>query len=396
MNNQLYLTEQSNGRIWKMLNSHDWNKMGEEIRYAIEDSFKTGNFSRIGYLISDTIGDIFSYEKKENEPPQVEKDTQLEKRNFKKSVLSKKGSVSSIICMVLGGAGMLTSGTIFLVFSGITLLSGINVFDNAIPFIIFLFMICWGVVDYGLDQRRNIKRAERYIDLCDGQTYIDISNLSAQMGKSKKKVLKELKKLIAKGYFPQGHIDNQESCFIITDSTYREYMEIERQRSALNENQADKEKTSVNLEKENNCSPVDKLIIEGEEYLIKFSQVEEKMRSVSMNFRIHELESTLNQILDRLRQNPDEIGKMEKFMEYYLPMTLRLVEKYSEFDAIMTPSDDVKEAKEEIEKTIDTINIAFRDLYDKLFLEDVYDVTADAKVLKTMLEKEGFSDSPFK
>ena len=74
-------------------------------------------------------------------------------------------------------------------------------------------------------------------------------------------------------------------------------------------------------------------------------------------------------------------------MEYYLPMTLRLVEKYSEFDAIMTPSDDVKEAKEEIEKTIDTINIAFRDLYDKLFLEDVYDVTADAKVLKTMLEK---------
>ena len=105
MNNQLYLTEQSNGRIWKMLNSHDWNKMGEEIRYAIEDSFKTGNFSRIGYIISDTIGDIFSYEKKEYEPPQVKRDTQLEKKNFKKSVLSKKGSVSSIICMILGGVG---------------------------------------------------------------------------------------------------------------------------------------------------------------------------------------------------------------------------------------------------------------------------------------------------
>ena len=82
---------------------------------------------------------------------------------------------------------------------------------------------------------------------------------------------------------------------------------------------------------------------------------------------------------------------MQKFMNYYLPTTLKLVEAYEEFDSVSVPGEDILSAKAEIEKTLDTINQAFVELLNKLFRASVFDITTDAQVLQTMLAKEGLT-----
>ena len=82
---------------------------------------------------------------------------------------------------------------------------------------------------------------------------------------------------------------------------------------------------------------------------------------------------------------------MYKFMDYYLPTTLKLVQAYDEFERISQPGEDVLEAKREIEATLDTINLAFTELLNKLFKNAAYDAAADAQVLQTMLAKEGLT-----
>ena len=58
--------------------------------------------------------------------------------------------------------------------------------------------------------------------------------------------------------------------------------------------------------------------------------------------------------------------------------------------------ENIKTAKEEIEKTLDTINDAFETLLDDLYQDTAFDVTTDASVLQAMLEKEGLTGSDFK
>ena len=107
--------------------------------------------------------------------------------------------------------------------------------------------------------------------------------------------------------------------------------------------------------------------------------------------KLFQLENLLKEIFDRIKEHPEQMSQMQKFMNYYLPTTLKLVQAYSEFDSISAPGEDIISAKAEIEKTLDTINKAFVELLNNLFRDSVFDVTTDAQVLQTMLAKEGLT-----
>ena len=82
-------------------------------------------------------------------------------------------------------------------------------------------------------------------------------------------------------------------------------------------------------------------------------------------------------------------------MNYYLPTTLKLLDAYEEFDSQPVQGENIKTAKQQIEQTLDTINIAFENLLDKLFTDEVLDVSSDISVLETMLKQEGLTGSEF-
>ena len=51
---------------------------------------------------------------------------------------------------------------------------------------------------------------------------------------------------------------------------------------------------------------------------------------------------------------------------------------------------------ETIEKTLDTLNIAFEKLLDSLFQDTAWDVSSDISVLEMMLAQEGLTKDDFK
>ena len=86
---------------------------------------------------------------------------------------------------------------------------------------------------------------------------------------------------------------------------------------------------------------------------------------------------------------------MYKRQEYYLPTTVKLVESYAEFDSAGVEGENIRTAKEEIEKTMDTINEAFEKLLDDLYQNAAFEASADARVLKTVLAQDGYMKSDF-
>ncbi|MEG2373131.1 MAG: 5-bromo-4-chloroindolyl phosphate hydrolysis family protein, partial [Niameybacter sp.] len=107
-------------------------------------------------------------------------------------------------------------------------------------------------------------------------------------------------------------------------------------------------------------------------------------------------ETIIVKIFDSVERNPKYTGDMRKFMEYYLPTTLKLVKAYGEFERVDIQGENITTAKKEIEETLDTINEAFEHFLDDLYQEAAFDVTTDAEVLQSMLARDGWTETDFK
>lgn len=424
------------------MSDQNWNDIGKQIREAVQGALVSGDFKEMNQVISESVnkavaeaknqaGQAMAEVKKKADQTRVEARKQTGRTTFKETkqddyrvkqpprIKTKKvGNVAGVLLTVFGGIGtgfasigVLVTLMLFLAKGAVLPLVGASAFLFG-----FIFMI-----DRGCMKRNRIKRAERYVALCGGKSYIDIEELARQMGKNKKHILKDVKKMIKLGIFPEGHLDAQESCLILDDATFREYLKLEKERKALEmedkvarmqekqkakgayvmqEKQAGDEKTKTQtgqdvqgtLEIEGIDDPeLAALIKEGNDCIRKLRRLNEDIEGEVISAKLSLLENLLQEIFDRVKEHPEQMPQMQKFMNYYLPTTLKLVEAYGEFDDVSVPGADIASAKLEIEKTLDTINQAFAELLNKLFRSTVYDVTTDAQVLQTMLAKEGLT-----
>lgn len=111
--------------------------------------------------------------------------------------------------------------------------------------------------------------------------------------------------------------------------------------------------------------------------------------------KLYQLDYLLQRIFMVLKEHPEKCPQMRKFMDYYLPTTVKLVESYADFDRAGVQGDNIRTAKSEIEKTMDTINQAFEKLLDDMYQDAAFEAAADAKVLKTVLAQDGYMKSEF-
>ncbi|MBD5499797.1 MAG: hypothetical protein HDR10_01130 [Lachnospiraceae bacterium] len=133
------------------------------------------------------------------------------------------------------------------------------------------------------------------------------------------------------------------------------------------------------------------MIAEGMECIRKLHALNDKIPGEVISQKLYCLESLLKDIFDNVREHPEQMHRMHTMMDYYLPTTLKLVEAYEDFDRISVPGKDIIDAKAEIERTLDIINQAFKELLNNLFQDAVFDATTDAQVLQTMLAREGLT-----
>ncbi len=227
----------------------------------------------------------------------------------------------------------------------------------------------------------------------------ELEDLARDTGKSKRYVTKDLQKMLALGMFPEGHLDEQMTCFMLNDTVYRQYLDAENsrkireaeERKALAqkaEKQPDKQAPNMQQEQE---TELNAMISEGMECIRKLRDLNDQIPGEAISAKLFRLEGLLKDIFDGLQDHPEQMHRMHKLMDYYLPTTLKLVEAYADFDRISAPGEEIISAKAEIENTLDTINRAFTELLNNLFQNAVFDATTDAQVLKTMLAREGLT-----
>ena len=204
-----------------------------------------------------------------------------------------------------------------------------------------------------------------------------------------------MKKMITKGWFCQGHLDEKESYLMVSEHAWNQYtalMEDMKQRKA--EEQAAQKKMREEYDR---LSPeVQKIVQAGDEYVRRIKAANDAIPGEVISAKISRMELLVDRIFDRVEQNPDSVNDMRRMMDYYLPTTMKLLEAYEELDAQPVQGENIISSKKEIEDTIDTLNVAFEKLLDSLFQDTAWDVSSDISVLHTMLAQEGLTEDGLK
>ena len=416
--------------------NNDWEHFGEEIKQTIQDAIDTKDYSRLNQMVSDTVNHAMDcvsagiknggwyrdpktgqplYGNKKNtgsrsgaenqgyRPNQESKMSEM--RNYSQnrpvpvSPRYLKGTSVKI-----GGTFLAATGAVFgltsVIFLIITLIgSVITAFDVVSGLIIGIFavaFISFAVMTYvGVDMVRTVGRFRQYVSVLRDREFCDIKEIASATGRDVRKVLKDVKKMITKGWFCQGHLDEKESCLMVSEHAWNQYtalMEDMKQRKA--EEQAAQKKMQEEYDR---LSPeVQKIVQAGDEYVRRIKAANDAIPGEVISAKISRMELLVDRIFDRVEQNPDSVNDMRRMMDYYLPTTMKLLEAYEELDAQPVQGENIISSKKEIEDTIDTMNLAFEKLLDSLFQDTAWDVSSDISVLHTMLAQEGLTEDGLK
>ena len=245
----------------------------------------------------------------------------------------------------------------------------------------------------GIRSVMRVGRFEKYLKALGSKTHCELNQLARMVGKSPKFVRKELKGMIDDGMFLEGHLDEEETSLITSDDSYVHYLEV-RQKQAVQRQQEvmETKKQQDDAEEQKRDARVQEVLDRGNAFIRDIRACNDAIPGQEISDKISRMETLVRKIFDRVEEHPEVVPELKKLMDYYLPMTVKLLKAYADMDAQPVQGENIQNSKREIEATLDTLNTAFEKLLDSIFKTTALDVSSDISVLNTLLAQEGLTD----
>ncbi len=385
---------------------NDWNNLGRDVKDIVQHAINSGDFSALnrdlGATLDSALGNVAqsmkragnAYSNKYSYRPFGGYRSPSQKQRMKEAreefalfVNTNGAKALGLLFTTLGIALTIMFGVTVGVLGILSLFIGSIASKIGTVMMIFLPAMALSAIMgiCGNRLRKKIKRFRSYVKTLNGKPYANVKDLAKSVRKSEKFVRKDLKKMIDKRMFLEGHLDKKGLCFMATDDAYEQYIETERNMEERMAEEAQRPKTQLSED-------VKKVIEEGNRYIEEIRRSNDAIPGVEISNKIYHLENVIRRIFQRVEKHPELINDLHKFMDYYLPTTMKLLNAYEELDKQDMQGENIKTAKQEIENTLDTINIAFENLLDSFYKETAWDVSSDISVLKTMFAQEGLTE----
>ena len=134
------------------------------------------------------------------------------------------------------------------------------------------------------------------------------------------------------------------------------------------------------------------VIYQGKRAIADIRRLNDEIPDERMSAQIDLIERLTTQIFDCVRQNPEKLGQIRQFLNYYLPTTIKLMEQYVTLQNQSVKTENITEGMQKIEDLLDKVIVAFQRQLDALFESDVVDITADIRVMEQMMASEGLTE----
>lgn len=137
---------------------------------------------------------------------------------------------------------------------------------------------------------------------------------------------------------------------------------------------------------------LDALIEEKDRALGEMRRLNDAIPDEDVSHQIDELETTTAKIIDHVVAHPEKLPQIRRFMNYYLPTTLKILNAYDRMGAVGVSGENIDGTMDRIETMMDTIVAAFHKQLDALFRDEAMDISSDITVMENLLAQEGLGD----
>ena len=395
--------------IEKAVNSQDYKKLNQNISQTVNKAIDNGSEA-----LKDALNNAFdaaqrgiraggeatqkaaeeAYKRYRYQPPESFRRQQVEPKQETSLALYSKNTGIQVRGVLKTVFGSILTGTmgVGLAVSGICQLVGAvgSVWTDIIALMGVGTVVGVGLLASGCRQLGKLGRFRKYVKTMGEHTYCNFDQLSRAVGKPLKYVKKDVKAMISKGWFLEGHVDRQETCLITSNETYRQYVQTQKQLEMKRQEEEKKKEERAGIPPE-----VQEVLDKGNEYLEKIRKSNDAIPGEEISSKISRMELIVEKIFERAQEHPEVIPDLKRLMNYYLPMTIKLLDAYEDMDQQPVQGENIRSSKKEIEDTLDTLNIAFEKLLDSIFKDTAWDVSSDILVLHSVLAQEGLTEDDF-
>ena len=137
---------------------------------------------------------------------------------------------------------------------------------------------------------------------------------------------------------------------------------------------------------------VDPIVEEGNKALSEMGRLYMSIKDPEVRVKINEIMRVTDKIVQDAIADPSDIPKIKKFMTYYLPTTIKLLNAYDRMDSQGIEGENIDKTMKNINEMLDAAIVAYKKQLDSLFANQALDIETDIAVMNAMLDREGLSD----
>lgn len=373
--------------------NRNWDELGQNIQDAVDRAINSKNFQKLDQTIRQVVDQAVDQggQAVRKVAGGVSFSDRIGQQNVKKLYGGIIGKFVKSLLKFIGG-GLLSFFSLVCLIGGTISDEPITNYTGVVVF--FLLLLATGVwlICSAVGTMLMVDRYKVYRRILGQKTYCSIELLAHNVGKNLVFVRKDLRRMIRKGLFREGYLNREETVLITSHETYLYY---EQSRHQLEERQ--RQETAVKMQKTatTHDPQVQDVLDRGNAFIAQIRKCNDDIPGVEISQKISRIELIVQRIFERVELHPEIVPDLKKLMDYYLPMTVKLLKAYADMDAQPIQGETIQSSKREIEDTLDTLNLAFEKLLDSIFVDTAMDVSSDISVLNTLLAQEGLTEDDF-
>lgn len=133
------------------------------------------------------------------------------------------------------------------------------------------------------------------------------------------------------------------------------------------------------------------LMLERDRAVSEMKRLNDAIEDPGISAQIFRLEDTTKKIIAHVVEHPQKLPQIRKFLNYYLPTTLKLLNAYDRMGSAGVSGENIDGTMGKIETMMDTVVKAFDKQLDALFGDEALDISTDITVMENLMAQEGLT-----
>lgn len=225
--------------------------------------------------------------------------------------------------------------------------------------------------------RRQARKYRRCMTISGDKGIVDMKQLGATLGMEAAALDKMLTDMVDRGYYGErAYIDHQRGLLVIDPEEMRDVYRREDEAKKTEAQRAQEARMS-----------------EYERIIEQIRQADLDIDDEAMSEKIRRMQSSTAAIFKEVEAHPEKKSQIERFMNYYLPTTLKLLNSYARIEQQGVSGQNMAKAKADIERIADTLVAGYEKQLDTLYSAEAIDIAGDVGVIENMMRRDGLSGS---